>query len=341
MTGTQPTNSTATPTQAGTTTTGILALPNQQELAAVKKLKVSRAYSSPLAVMNLKISRPNLPKLKGNGSQMQSSFAAIAQTYKHHEFMLHIQTAEGVIFSAQDLVAIDKAQDIKETTRFLIYQSGADASPADFVQRLNHADTNFKHKKRMPVLDPAAASPQVLQQKCQEIVRRKYGEVVVLFRNPDKNLIGWQALQAALQPYGVKMYCLNVNHKATRILNAQGHDVRASTLAIPILFGCSGVAHYTPWRGEKTDLRLMTGDMHYELARLAGPGLWSDNGTDRQVILRQLKAYKYSDLAKVDAVLQTQELFKTISPLQTKPQIRALASRIDAVRHFAQEFGLI
>lgn len=343
MTETQQAGRATTPTQAGSTTTGILVIPNQQELAAVKKLKLSRAYSSPLAVMNLKVTRSNLARLATSGLEMQVSFSAIAQEYPNHEFMLHIQTAEGVTFDQHQLAAIDVAQDIKETSHFLIYQEGADASLADFTKRLDHADKSFKHKKRLPVLDPAATSPQALQQKCQEIVKREYGEVVIIFRNPRNNLAGWQTIQAALQQYGIKMYSVNVNRRAIDALDAKGHDVRASTLLLPVLFGCSGMTHYFPWAGGKSDLRFMSADMHYELAKNAGRGLWTDtNGLDRQTILKTFKKdVDQRELARVDAILQTQELFKTVNPLASKPQIRAVASRIDAVRHFAQEFGLI
>lgn len=320
-------------------TNNILVMPNDQELSYAKRLGGVTLYPSPFAVRNRNVSHKDLPTFAGTGQKERDDFQEIAQTYPLYKFLYHAWFRKGTTLSSKHLQAIDTAQDIPETPLFLAYQESADVPAKDFMQRLDDVQRAQKSKTVIPTIDPADKDILNLKKKCEEIVKRGYELVVVLYRNPATHLPAWQTIQSTLDEHGIKMLALGVERRWSNSLDAQGTSIKVSTLCAPLLFGVTGVAHYRPRRGGTAPAVLLTDDLLYEPVAAAGTGRTRYNGQTRQNEFAKAGKLGY-EFTRVDSVMQAQEVLQQLPPLTAKTLVAA-STQVQGIGHFAKKYRII
>jgi len=319
----------------------ITIIPNEQELHFAKKLRMSNIYSSPVAVRNRKVSTKELIDFMNVGQAEKEGFEAIIQESAAYKFMYHPQFKMGTSLNTSHLNTIDEAQDTNLTPYFLIYQSSANVSILDFINRLVSVSKKFSNKKLIPVLDPSTKDLIELRMKALVIAKLGYKSVAISYRNPKDYLDGWQVIQSVLLEAKIETVCLGIYFRwcIDKNINPKKEE-RISNLCSPLIFGCAGVAHYRPWSGGKVDDTLLEENMFYEVTSQASPGKIKYNGKNRLTTYTNIIKSKKYNFCRVDAVLQAQEILSRLQPI-TPINLVMVSSRINGIGYFANKFGML
>lgn len=320
---------------------GILVIPNEQELEFAKTCNVIDPYTSPIAIRNRKVIANDLAGYVGQGQKERQDFEVYMGLYPMHKFLYHLQVKEGTTLSPAHLKTVDEAQDTPKTPYFLVYPESAECSLKTFQDRLDHVDSKFGNKIRIPVLDPAVDDPRLLKEKCLEIVKRGYDSAAILFRSPKKCKLNWQIIGSTLRAGNVEMISIGTYKRwATSIDKKTGNQVKVSTLCAPAVFGCKGMAHYRPWSGGPAPTVFLSDQMYYEALNTV-TGKVTYNGDSKQRACQRLpKSYAYP-FSRMDAIKEAQNALANLKPIRTKADAQSIAKLVDGIRHFAEEFGII
>ncbi len=321
-------------------TEGIIVMPNNQELAYAKKFGFNKLYRSPVAVWNRAISRKLLPTYGKQSILERDVFTAGADAYKNYNFIYHLQTAQNVTLSADHLETADNVQTSPNAIYALAYQKSADVSLDAFSSRLDSCQTRFSDKPILPVLDPAAKDLVLLKQKCLLLGANGYCAAIILFRNPRQYLAGWQVIKAALDSQSIVMIVIGIGRRWTTLHSDIGSR-QISTFASPLVFGSKAIAHYQPWSGGIGSILLMNQHLEYLPIGRIDEGHVRYNGKSRLTTYNALKTKSHYAFSRIDAILQTEDILKRMTPLITPASVTSASKNIQGIELVARQHRIV